>query len=134
MARSDVFTTRTGGVEQQMRRDSMQRQMHISRGIRAQHYVRGMVPPSQQRIRGTGMAQQCGFFMGHGFAILSFAQHPSQEASCLQEMSHLQEAHCLQEMSHLHWRGPSQLREMSTEESEDQEKDHRQKGTMKSWI
>ncbi len=99
-ARSDVFATTTGDVEQQMRRDSMKRQVHITRGIRAQHYARGMVPPSQQCIQETGTAPQHGFFMGHGFATLPFAQHPSQGASHSQEMSHSQEAHHPQETTH----------------------------------
>ncbi len=48
--RSDVFTTTTSGVEQQMRRDSMQQQVHVSQGIRVQHFARGMAPPSQQCV------------------------------------------------------------------------------------
>ncbi len=59
--------------------------------------------------------------MGHGFATLPFAQHPSQEASRSQGMSHLQEVHHLQETSHSHSQGASRSWEMSTEESEDQE-------------
>ncbi len=50
MAQSDVFTTTTGGIEQQTRRDSMQQQVHVSQGIRVQHYARGMAPPSQQCV------------------------------------------------------------------------------------
>ncbi len=98
-ARSDVITTTVGGVQQQTRRDLMQRQVHVSRGIRAQHFASGMAPHPQQRPRGTGMGQQRGYFMGHGFATLPFAQRPTQEASHQQDMSCSQEARHPPEMS-----------------------------------